>query len=89
MVELCQKYWGIYGFSPELLQNTNNFHRHNDRFHNSEAIHVFSNWEKEPLLGGHDPLSKYRDGRHVILAVDVTKKKSTVINEFKKLLKKN
>lgn len=88
-LELCNKYWGIYGFSPELLQNTRAFFKHNKYFHNSEAIHVFSNWEKEPLLGGrweHDPLSKYRDGRHVLLAVDVTKKKQNIINEFKKLL---
>ncbi len=88
-LELCNKYWGIYGFSPELLQNTRAFYKYNKYFHISDAIHVFSNWEKEPLLGGrweHDPLSKYRDGRHVILAVDITKKKQTVINEFKKLL---
>lgn len=90
-LKICNKYWGIYGFSPELLQNIKVFYRHQKYFHNSETIHVFSNWEKEPLLGGmwkHDPLSEYRDGRHVILAVDVTKKKQTVINEFKKLLSK-
>lgn len=87
-LELINKYWGIYRFSPQLLQNPRLFYKHQKYFHNSEAIHVFSNWEKDPLLGGHDPLSKYRDGRHVILAVDITKKKQTVINEFKKLLSK-
>lgn len=87
-LELINKYWGIYGFSPQLLQNPRLFYKHQKYFHNSEAIHVFSNWEKEPLLGGHDPLSKYRDGRHVILAVDITKKKQTIIKKFKELLSK-
>lgn len=88
-LELINKYFGIFGFSPELLQNPKAFYKGNKHSRCSEAIHVFSNWEKEPLLGGiwkHDPLSKYRDGRHVILAVDVTKKKQNIINEFKKLL---
>lgn len=89
-LELINKYWGIDEFMFLLnTQDTRAFHKRNKYFHNSESIHVFSNWEKEPLLGGrweHDPLSKYRDGRHVILAVDVTKKKRNIINEFKKLL---
>ena len=48
-------------------------------FHHPVAIHVLSNWKK-------DNLSEYRDGRHVILAVDITKKKGDVIKEFKKVL---
>ncbi len=89
-LELINKYWGILGFSPKLLENTKALPDSLKKYlHNSKAIHVFSNWEKEPRLGGiweHDPLSKYRDGRHVILAVDITKK--GIVKDFVKLLER-
>ena len=100
LMELVRKYFGVYGFSPELLQHTNKFHKHNKYYSEPEAIHVFSNWEKDGFSGGHSfsnweknyfsggysSLSRYRDGRHVILAVDVTKKKQTIFKELDKLL---
>ena len=90
-LEIINKYWGIYRFSPELLQNTKDFYKHNKYYHNSEAIHVFSTWEFGFVIGNlhfPDSIAEYRDGRHVILAVDVTKKKPNIINEFEKLLKR-
>ena len=83
-LELHNKYFGIYGFSSELLQNPKAFYKYNKYFHCSSAIHVFSSWEKD--WPGY--MTEYRDGRHVILAVDVTKKKPNIINEFEKLLKR-
>lgn len=89
--ELINKYWGVYGFSPKLLRNPQLFHRHNKFYHNSGAIHVFSNWEFGFTIGNlhfPDSIAEYRDGRHVILALDVTKKKQNIIHEFKELLKR-
>ncbi len=88
-LELINKYWGIDRFFPVLLQNPNAFYKHNKYYHNSGAIHVFSKWEFGFTNGDfHFPgsISEYRDGRHVILAVDVTKKKQNIMNEFEELL---
>lgn len=81
-LELIKKYFGIDYFSPKLLQNTKVFYKYNKYFHNSSGIHVFSNWEKD----WPDSIFKYRDGRHVILAVDITKKKQNITNEFKEIV---
>jgi len=88
-LEIINKYWGIYRFSPELLQNTKDFYKHNKYYHNSEAIHVFSTWEFGFVIGNlhfPDSIAEYRDGRHVILAVDVTKKNRSIIKELEKVL---
>ena len=81
-LELHNKYFGIYGFSSELLQNPKAFYKYNKYFHCSSAIHVFSSWEKD--WPGY--MTEYRDGRHVILAVDVTKKNRSIIKELEKVL---
>ena len=91
ILEIHNKYWGIYGFFPKLLQNTKAFYKYNKYFHCSSAIHVFSTREFGFTIGNlhiPDRISEYRDGRHIILAVDITKKKQNIIHEFKELLKR-
>jgi len=81
---VCNKYFGIPGFSSKVLQNPEVFYKYNKYYHCSNAIHVFSNSEKD------DPnfTSEYRDGRHLILAVDITRKNPKIINDLEKLLKR-
>jgi hypothetical protein len=71
-----------YHFSPEYLQNPEMFYKYNKYYIFSDAIVVFSNFDKNSPYC----LKKYRDGKHIILAVDVTKKRGGIIKEFEKLL---
>lgn len=84
--EIWDKYIEIE-FLLAILRNSKDFSKYNKHFHRSDAIHVLSNWEKDKLnsMSIFGP-SEYRDGRHVILAVDITKKKGDIIKEFKKVL---
>jgi hypothetical protein len=79
--ELFDKYRGIK-FSLELLRKPTTFHRYSKWYLHPSAIHVLSNWQKNNL----NSMSEYRDGKHVMLAIDITKKKVDIIKEFKKVL---
>lgn len=85
-LEICNKYFGLE-FPLAILQNPKDFNKYNKRFHRSNSIHVLSNWEKDNLNSmSKFYLSEYRDGRHVILAVDITKKKGIIIEKFKEVI---
>ncbi len=79
--ELLYKYRGIK-YPLELLQKPTTFHRYSKWYLHSGAVYFLSNWQKDNL----NSLSQYRDGKHVVLAVDVTKKDSAIMKEVGKLL---
>lgn len=80
-VELQCRFYEKYNVDVRLLQRPEVFHKFKD-FLNSGAIQVFSNFDKS----NPDFISKYRDGKHIIVAVDMSKKRQDITREFSKML---
>lgn len=76
------EFYRKYGEPIKLLQHPEVFSKYKKYYHNLNTIHVFSNFNK------NDPkcLSAYKDGKHIIIAVDMSKKKQDIMKEFEKAL---
>lgn len=70
-----------YKIPAKLLKHPEVFNKHKYWF-DVNTIHIFSGFEKSDL----DSISKYRDGKHVIIAVDMSKKRKDITREFNEVL---
>lgn len=84
--KLTSGFFQKYKALPELLEHLEFFseYQQQERYFNWDTMHVFSNFEKS------DPyfISKYRDGKHIIIAVDMTKKNKDIMGDFGQTLKR-
>lgn len=80
-VELQLIFLEKYKELPGLLKHPEVFNKYKHSF-DLNTIHVFNNFEKSDL----DSISKYRDGKHIIIAVDMSKKRKDIMREFGKVL---
>lgn len=82
-IDLYSRFYCKYKVDAGLLKHPEVFNKYKHSF-NLNTIHVFMNYEKSDL----NSISEYRDGRHIIIAVDITKKDAEIKKDFEQTLKR-
>lgn len=79
--KLWWRFFENYKVFPEELKHPELFHKRKHSF-DLNTMYVFNNFEKYDL----DFISNYRDGKHIIIAVDMSKKRQDITRELNKTL---
>lgn len=79
--ELELRFFDKYKIPAKLLKHPEVFGKHGHWF-DLNTIHLFTNFEKSDL----NSISKHRDGKYIIIAVNMSKKRQDIIRDFNKIL---